>query len=128
MRMTRRKVQAWLAPVRSCMKEMKGGEVDAIQGYAVTRLHTEDDYVRVDYCMSGFRMLVGRLCPDMDLTAMEKVEKKLHHGVLLDIKDIDDVMSLLKTVENRLIRIDEQVVRSAVLTEQIAIEMERVGI
>jgi len=110
------------------MKEMKGGEVDAIQGYAVTRLHTEDDYVRVDYCMSGFRMLVGRLCPDMDLTAMEKVEKKLHHGVLLDIKDIDDVMSLLKTVENRLIRIDEQVVRSAVLTEQIAIEMERVGI
>ena len=128
MRITRRKVKAWFDPIRKCLREMKSGEVDAIQGYAVTRMHTEDDYVRIDYCMTGFRHLVQRLCPDVDVSPMEKLEKKLSNGVMIQINEIDDVLSLLNRSEDRLIRCKEEEVRSAVLTEQIAIEMERVGV
>ena len=37
-RMTRKQVTGLLLPIRSALKEMLSGEVDAIRGYAVTAL------------------------------------------------------------------------------------------
>lgn len=60
-RISRRKVEAWLRPMRQALREMRGGYTDSIKGYPVTRLHNRDDYVRLDWCLCGFRCLVERL-------------------------------------------------------------------
>lgn len=125
-RITRRQVRAWLAPMRRCFAEMKTGEVDAIRGYAVTRLNSADDYARIDFCCAGFRGLLARLCPSMDVTPIERIERKLAAGVMLSQAEIDEVLALLNRCEDELLGHSIQAVKSAVLDEQIAIEFDQI--
>ena len=128
-RITRRQAQAWLAPMRKALRQIADtGEADAVQGYAVTRLHTGDDYARVDYCIAGFRALMARLWPDLDCTALAKIEKRLAAGVLLERDDLVAVFQLLNDVEKKLMKRTVRDVKAAVLAEQIAIEFEQIGI
>ena len=128
-RITRRQVQAWFAPIRKALTEIKTtGEVETIRGYAHTRLHTGDDYARLDHCIAGFRGLMERLCPDVDLEPMEKLERKFANGLLLEPSDIDAALGLLKTCEKPLMRCTRAAVKDAVLTEQVAIELEQLGL
>lgn len=53
-RITRRQARSWLSPMRDCFLQMLEGEVDAINGYPVTRLHHDDDYARIDYSLGEF--------------------------------------------------------------------------
>ena len=99
-----------------------------MMGYAVTRLHTGDDYARVDYCLAGFRALISRLWPDMDCSALLKVEKRLAAGVMLEQGDLVACFSLLNDVERRLMKRTVAEVKSAVMAEQIVIELEHLGI
>jgi|GEM_PF-3666862 len=59
-RVTRRQAQAFLAPMRRAINEMRSGEVDAVQGYAITRLPTHG-YARLDYCLAGTRAFNDRM-------------------------------------------------------------------
>jgi len=43
-RIPRRKVEAWLRPMRAALREMRTGYCDSIKGYPVTRLNNRDDY------------------------------------------------------------------------------------
>ena len=123
-KVTRRQIQAWLQPIRSCMKELRGGEVSCIRGYPVTRLNGEDEYARVDFCLAGFRALLARLCPEIMSGQLERIEKKLANGAPLTVAEIDDALALLRRCEDALIRHSVDAIKSAVLTEQCVIEMD----
>lgn len=127
-RITRRQARAWLAPMRDCFHQMKTGEVDSIRGYAVTRLHAKDDYARIDFCIAGFRALIARLCPELDASLLERVEKKLAAGSPLTIQEVDASMAIFKQSESALLRHTVSAVKSAVLTEQINIELDALGL
>lgn len=124
-RITRRQARAWLAPMRRCFGEIKQGEVDAIRGYPVTRLDDSDEYTRIDWCIAGFRGLIDRLCAEIDTRPLLAVEKKLAAGVAMTVAEIDAAMAVLKRCENALLRHSVAVVKDAVLTEQVAIELDR---
>lgn len=127
-RITRRQARSWLAPMRDCFAQMKTGEVDAIRGYAVTRLHHKDEYARIDSCIAGFRALIVRLCPEINPAPLERVEKKLAAGTPLTVQELDAALSLFKQSENALLRHSIAAVKSAVLAEQIVIELDSLGI
>lgn len=124
-RLTRRQAQAWLAPMRRCFADMKSGECDSIRGYAVTRMDHNDDYARIDWCIAGFRALLDRLCPEIDSAPLSRVEKKLAAGTPLTVAEIDAALAILKTCETALLRHSVAAVKSAVLTEQIVIELDQ---
>lgn len=123
-RVTRRQAQSFLAPMRRAIAEMRSGEVDAIQGYAVTRLPSHAAYARMDYCLSGTRAFMERLAPHIDYSPMERMEKKLAHGTPLTMTDIDACSAVLRQVEDALTGMDRRAVQSVLLTTQIEIELE----
>ena len=127
-RVTRKQIRSWLAPIRSCFAEIRSGEVDCIRGYAVTRLHDKDDYARIDFCINGFVALIDRLCPDIDTALLHRISKALANGVPLTIAEIDGALSLLHRCEDRLIKRTVAEVKSAVLTEQVCIEIDELGL
>jgi hypothetical protein len=127
-KLTRRQAQAWLRPMRSCFHQMLSGHVDSIQGYAVTRLHSGDDYVRIDYCIAGTRALLARLLPAIDTAPLARIERKLAAGVVLCPAELQHALATLNQTEDALIGLPVASVKSAVLTEQIGIELEQAGL
>ena len=129
-RITRRQAQAWLAPMRRTFREMaETGQVDAVQGYAVTRLHSRDDYARIDYAIAGFRALMTRLWPGLlDCAPLARIEKRLAAGLMIERKDLTAAFSLLNDVERRLMKKTVREVKDAVIAEQIVIELEQLGL
>jgi len=123
-RVTRRQAKTWLAPMRDAIRQMEGGEINAIRGYPVTRLHNEDDWSRLDYCFTGFRSLSERLWPQIDTTALLRVEKKLTNGSLITRDELASCRKAFDKVEDALTGANRQDIASAVLTELIAIEIE----
>lgn len=127
-RITRRQARAWLSPMRRSFHAMRAGEIDAVRGYPVTRLHEQDDYVRIDYAIAGFRGLIERLQIPVDLDPLFAIEKRLASGVLLEVRAIDEALAMLHTVEDSLLKFSRAEVKSAVLDEQIVIELEALGL
>lgn len=125
-RITRRQVQSWLAPVRACLSELRSGEVSTIRGYPVTRLNVSDEFVRTDYCMTGFRSMLVRLRPELDATPLERIERSLAAGVPLTLELIDNALHLLHSYEDALVGAPSDDVLSAVNTELLGIEFERI--
>lgn len=127
-RVTRKQMRSWLEPMRSCFAQIRSDNVDSIRGYAVTRLDHNDEYARIDHCIAGFRALIARLCPQIDVTALEKIEKKLAQGVPLTIAEIDSALSLIRKCEDALVKRTVQEVKDAVITEQVCIELDELGL
>lgn len=128
-KVTRRQVQSWLSPMRDCFRRMReDGEVESIRGYAVTRLHHNDDYARIDFCIAGFRGLLARLVPGLDVGPLLTVERKLANGVPLTVPEIDAAFRLLCECERALVGLPRSALIDAVQTEQIVIELESLGI
>lgn len=126
-KITRRRVLAWLRPMRQALAEMKSGYCDSINGYPVTRLHNRDDYVRLDHCCAGFRCLINRLFPETDTSCLLRLETRLANGVPITIADIDAALVLLKSLEKPLMRMSAEAVSDAVITEQVRNELESLG-
>lgn len=127
-RITRRQARAWLSPMRRAFHAMRAGEIDAVRGYPVTRLHEHDDYVRIDYAIAGFRGLIERLQIPVDLAPLFAIEKRLGAGVLLEVRAIEEALAMLNTVEDSLLKFSRAQVKCAVLDEQIVIELEALGL
>ena len=128
-RWLRSEIMAWLAPIRKAFGELRQGEIDAYRGYAITRLHHADnDFARVDHAINGFTALIERLMPDLDLSPMRKVSKKLESGILLELAEVDASAALLNTVEDRLLTFTRAQMVDAANLEMISIEMERLGL
>ena len=129
-RITRRQARAWLEPMRRTFREMADtGAVDSVQGYAVTRLHSGDDYARVDYACAGFRALMARLWPGLiDCAPLARIEKRLAAGLMIEREDLTTAFALLNDIEARLMKKTVREVKDAVIAEQIVIEMEQLGL
>lgn len=127
-KVTRREIRTWLGPMRSCFHQMRVSEIEAVRGYPVTRLHAQDEFVRVDWCCAGFRALISRIRPEFDLGPIETVEKKLAAGVPLVEAELDTVLRLLHRIEDSLVGVRKDVLQDAVLVEQINIEIDSLGI
>lgn len=126
---TRKQVQAWLAPIRKALAEIRTGEVDAYRGYAITRIHHADnDFARVDHAINGFVALMDRLLTDIDTSCMKKVSAKLGAGILLELAEVEACIDLLNTVEDRLMQFTRAQLVDAANTEMINIELERLGV
>lgn len=126
---TRSQAQAWLAPIRKAFAELRQGEIDSYRGYAITRIHwADDDFARVDHAINGFLALIERLMPDVDLSPLRKVSKKLSNGILLEISEVDACIALLKPVEDRLMTFKRCELIDAANTEMVKIEFERLGL
>lgn len=126
--LTRAQVRQWFDPIRKCFAQMKSGEVDCIKGYPVTQLGWDDEWARIDQCISGWREAVARMIPDADFSALLRMEKKLANGVLLEVKEIDDALALLNQYESKLIRVPRTKIKDAVATQMIAIELDQLGL
>lgn len=127
-RMTRRQVEAWFIPIRSALREMMSGEVDSIQGYAVTRLHTGDDYARVDHCIAGFVGVLSRIFDGLDVSMLTKIQKRLANGAPLTEIDVQAALDFLKSLKTPLIKADWHKIKNALQTEMIQIELSELGI
>ena len=128
MKMTRRQVTAWLAPMRETFRVMRSGEIESIRGYPVTRSAVSDEWERVDWCCAGFRGLIERVLPATDCAPLLKVERRLAAGVLMSVEDIDAALAFLRAIEKPLMRLSVEDVQSAVRTEQIQIELDSLGV
>ena len=127
-RIPRKKVEAWLRPMRAALREMRSGYADSVRGYAVTRLHNRDDYVRIDFCLAGFRCLINRLFPATDTACLLRLETRLANGIAFEVADIDAALSLLNSLEKPLMRMSAVAVSDAVIAEQIRNEFESLGV
>jgi hypothetical protein len=101
---------------------MLGGEVDCIQGHVVMKL--EGEWSRIDYAMLGWIGCLSRMIPDADLSAMDKLHKRITNRVPVTHNEITDALSLLNVLEGRMIKLSREQIKAAVLTEQIAIELD----
>jgi len=114
--------------MRQALLEMKSGYCDSLDGYPVTQLHNRDDYVRVDWCISGFSSLINRLFPETDTAPLLKLETRLANGVPLTVEDIDAALALLTSLEKPLMRMSAEAVSAAVMAEQVRNEFEALGL
>lgn len=125
---TRKQAQAWLAPIRNALAELRTGEIDAYRGYAITRIHHADnDFARVDHAINGFVALIERLLPDIDTGAMRRLAHKLEVGILLKIEELDACTAVVNSVEDRLLDFTREQLKDAANTEMVKIELERLG-
>ena len=125
--MTRRQVDGWFLPIRAALNEMLSGEVDSIRGYAVTRLHNGDEYERVDYCIAGFVGVLSRIFPELDLSPMTRLQKRLAAGAPVTEAEIYAALAFLKSLETPLIKQDWNHIKSCLTTEMIQIELSELG-
>ena len=114
--------------MRQALHEMRSGYADSLRGYAVTRLHNRDDYVRIDFCLAGFRCLINRLFPATDTACLLRLETRLANGIAFEVADIDAALSLLNSLEKPLMRMSAVAVSDAVIAEQIRNEFESLGV
>ena len=126
-RMTRRQVDGWFLPIRKALNEMLTGEVDAIRGYPVTRLHNGDEYERVDWCMAGFVGVLSRIFPALDLSPMTKLQRLLAAGTPIHAEDVHKALALLKSLETPLIKEDWHRIKACLTTEMLSIEFSELG-
>lgn len=127
-RITRKHVDGWLLPIRSALKEIRRGEVDSIDGAAVTRLDSQDTYARIDHCLAGFTGMLRRVLPSFELTPLDVLQNKLSADEPLTVGEIDAAFATLNAVVKPLISSPWDSVKAAIQTEQIAIEFEQMGL
>ena len=126
---TRAQARAWLQPLRDAFGEMRTGEVDAVKGYAVTKLRwVDEDYARIDHCIAGFLGLTDRLFPELDTTALRKVGAKLTNGVMLTHQEVDSCFAVIGKCEDLLLTVSRQALKDAAQTEMLKIELERLSL
>jgi hypothetical protein len=71
---------------------------------------------------------MGRLWPELDCNPLEKIEKRLAAGIHIEQGDLISAFRLLNDVEKKLMKRTVREVKDAVLAEQIAIELEGLGL
>lgn len=125
----RAEVRAWLDQIRDVLNEMRTGEIDAVRGYAITRIHfADEDYARVDHCINGFTALLDRLPGNFDSSALKTISRKLSNGILLSPKEVNDGFVTLLKCEDFMLGFSRLELRDYVTTERINIELELAGI
>lgn len=123
--LNRKEVRYWFEPIRNALAEIKTGEVDCLRGYPVTRLHKDDDYARLDFCIEGWIGCLKRML-HLNYQPLEVLRKRLAAGAPVTTEEVDQALTLLKKAESLMLKIPRDLIRHAVMTEKIAIELDRI--
>ena len=128
-RTPRKKIKAWLDPIRSAVKQLRTGEIDAYRGYAVTRIpHIDNNLARVDFVINGFTGMLDRVAPTICTKHLKTVSKKLAAGVMLAPVEVESCFVELNACEDLLCKLSPSALKDAAHTEMIAIEFSRIGV
>lgn len=114
-------------PVRLAVSMLRSGEVPVDRGYPVMK-DWMGDWVRMDVALEGWANCWDRLFGAIDCSALRKLAKKLENGVLLNESELDDVDRLLDLQQAAFVRMDSSVVLDKMRTEEIAIELDSLGL
>ncbi len=126
-RVTRRQAHALIAPMRTAMQRiLDTGESHAIDGYAVAKCH-DGEYVRLEWLCAGFRGLIQRSIPGVNIFPLLRVERRLKHEIPLLTDEITEVQKMLREFETKLIKCSVGDFQSAILTEEIQIELDAIA-
>ena len=128
-RTPRKRIKAWLDPIRKAVKQLRTGEIDAYRGYAVTRIpHIDNDLARVDFVINGFTGMLDRVAPTIGTPHLKSVSKKLATGVMLMPHEVEACFVELNACEDLLCKLSPATLKDAAHTEMIAIEFSRMGV
>ncbi len=72
--------------------------------------------------------LIKRLMPEFDVCALDRVSRKLTNGVLLTHEEVEACFAAINRCEDRLIEFTRDQLIDAARTEQVNIELERMGL
>lgn len=110
--------------MRACLMQIRSGETDSNGTHAITRLHEQDDWARVDHCIAGFLALLRNLLPELDASPLKRMQHTLAAGELTTPGDVDVCMATIKQAESLLVGTPIDRLHSAVRTEEIRIQLE----
>lgn len=128
-RTPRKRIKAWLDPIRKAVKQLRTGEIDAYRGYAVTRIpHIDNDLARVDFVINGFTGMLDRVAPTICTNNLKTVSKKLAAGAMLTPREVEACFVELNACEDLLCKLSPATLKDAAHTEMIAIEFSRMGV
>ena len=127
---SRAKAKAWLEPIRSALTEIKGGEVECDEdGVPVPRIRwAGEEPARIEYCLNGFVGMIGRVCPEADISPMRILADKLGDDVPLTGEEVDACFVLLNRVEDALLTFTVEQLKDFAAIEQTRIAFDLLGI
>jgi len=121
-RFTRRNARQWLDPLRKSLREMRRtGEIDSVRGYPI--IEVTGAACRIDFAVQGFTALLERLRLPCSTSRVKRLAARLAAGVPITVAEVDHALSDLRGAEDALVGIPAARIQSAVLTEQLAIEL-----
>lgn len=113
-------------PVRSILAILRG-EVETINGYPVMK-DWEGTYSRVDYALIGWAECWDRLFGTTDNEPIRRLAAKLANGVPVFEEDLLAVDAILDVQQRAMVRMRVEDVTSSMTTQQIAVELETLGL
>ena len=119
------KIFRTFGPLFQLCKDMREGYVDAIHGECVVKAWGE--YMPLAETLIEVANCLERITPEADFEAMRKVGRRIHHGMPLTVEDVDALESCLKRGVEAYRYAPLSVIRSAINTELIAIELAAIG-
>lgn len=113
-------------PVRSMLSVLRG-EVETINGYPVMK-DWDGTYSRVDYALIGWAECWDRLFGTTNNEPIRRLAARLGNGVPVFEEDLLAVEAILDVQQKAMVRMRVDEVQSKMTTQQIAVELETLGL
>ncbi len=120
------KVWRTFGPLYKLVRDLREGDVDAIKGEPV--LVAWGEYMSIAHTLTGFSGCFKRIAPEADLSIFDKLAKRLHNGAPITEDDVNQLEQALQLIEKIYRATPLSQLKQAILTEQIAIELDAAGI
>jgi hypothetical protein len=125
------KLFATFKPIRELVRQLRAGEVDTVKGVPIMP-EWSGGYVEVCPALEGWASCWQRINEAEGLgitaTACERVAKALHYGKPLTVEEVEVFAQEVEAQAAAYAVMPLSVIRRHILTEQVAIEFEAIGI
>ena len=125
------KLAATFRPIRSLVAQLRAGEVDTVQGVPVMP-EWSGQMVEVCPALEGWASCWQRINAAEGLgitaTACDRVAKSLHYGKPLTEQEVEAFAKEVEAMAEAYGRLPLAVIRRHILTEQVAIQLDEMGI
>ena len=123
MKLTRRKIRAWLAPIRACLLALKGDSIECIDGFPVLYFRETKQHERIDRCLRGTGELIAQLVPTIDIDPVIKVADSLSAAGTFAPHDLDAALRAIRSAEDELTGTERSLLRQTQIREEIRLEL-----
>lgn len=125
------KLFATFRPIRSLVAQLRAGEIDTVQGVPVMP-EWSGSMVEVCPALEGWASCWQRINAAEGLgitaTACERVAKSLHYGKPLTEQEVEAFAKEVEAMAEAYGRLPLAVIRRHILTEQVAIQLDEMGL